>query len=152
LIAIFHLYDDFSKPNLRLVENNEEQEVYIDYQWRKQYKCKRAERSWITWAPSHIEMALLMQLLTYANIINGLKPSEKRKLWKEIEGKKRFNFEDLEARLYAAPREIIKQIGSDKKIMTYADPKVEDNLCTCAELCPKYIDYLRKTLRTYLPI
>jgi len=151
LIAIFHFYDDFSRPNLRLIEYAEEREAFIHSEtWTKKPKSKCVERSWMTWAPSHIEMALLMQMLCYANIINGLKPSEKRNLWKELEGKKHFRWQNWEANLYAVPDEIIRQIGSDKKIMTYSDFIDKDVIRTCAELCPEYIDYLRKVLKPYL--
>jgi hypothetical protein len=149
LLAIFHFYDDFSRHNLRLMEYDEEREAYIFSQKR----LVKPERSWITWAPSHIEMALLMQMLCYANMINGLKPSEKRELWTELEGKRTFankGFSKVELANISVPDEIKRYIGIDKKVMAYADSEDKEVLRTCAELCPEYIDYLRKLLKPYL--
>jgi len=149
LIAIFHFYDDFSKTNLRLIESSKAIEPGI---------CSReelimAERPWISWAPSHIDMALLMQMLCYANIINGLKTSEKKKLWFELEGKKHLHDKGLSEHAlasYALPDAIIEQIGSDIKVMAFGDPKDEYVSHTCVELCSEYLDYLRRLLRPYL--
>ena len=62
---IFHFHDDYSKPNIR---------------FKKKFKDGRFEfeRPTITWAPSHPELGLLSELLSYANIINVLKETEKR--------------------------------------------------------------------------
>lgn len=151
LIAIFHFYDDFSKPNLRLVEYDEERGAVVAYPWKGEEipPFEDMKRSWMTWAPSHPEMALLMQMLCYANIINGLKPSEKKEFWIELEGKKKLHLAGYKTKDYAVPGAIINEMGSDKRAMTYYDPK-EDVMRTCAELCPEYIDYLIKILKAYL--
>lgn len=149
LLAIFHFYDDFSKPNLRLVKIGEEEDAYVS----SRGELTRLKRAWTTWAPSHSEIALLMQLLCYANIINGLRPTKKRKLWNELEGKKAFrdsDFSQNELANIAVPDEIKKQIGLDKRVMTYADLEEEDVLRTCVELCPEYVDYLKKVLKPYI--
>jgi hypothetical protein len=145
LLAIFHFYDDFSKPNLRLMERHSVAEPIIFGK-----RVKEANRSWITWAPSHTDMALLMQMLCYANIVNGLKPSEKRKLWIELEGKSKFSNEVYDLTTITVPDEIKRRIGSDKKVMAYGDPEDEEVYCTCVELCPEYIDHLRKLLKPYI--
>ena len=115
------------------------------------------ERPWISWAPSHPEMALLMQLLSYANIINGLKPSEKKELWYELEGKDELPGDKEEYLcITAVPKIISKRIGKDKKVIIYGDLRESGGdlrycpMYTCVELCPEYIDYLGKLLEKYL--
>jgi hypothetical protein len=149
LIAIFHFYDDFSKPNLRLMGSNKAIEPGIC----SKEELIMAERPWISWAPSHVDMALLMQMLCYANIINGLKTSEKKKLWFELEGKKHLRNKGLsehELTSYAVPEEIIEQIGSDIKVMAFGTPEDEYLAHTCVQLCPEYLDYLWNLLKPYL--
>jgi len=149
LLAIFHFYDDFSRSNLRLMDSDKAEEAGIC----TTENLIMAERPWISWAPSHTDMALLMQMLCYANIINGLKPSEKKKLWFELEGKKDLHNKVLsehELTSFAVPDAIIEQIGSDIKVMAFGDTKDEFVAHTCVELCPEYIDYLRKLLKPYL--
>lgn len=149
LLAIFHFYDDFSKPNLRLMDSDKAREPRFVFT----KNARPVERSWITWAPSHTDMALLMQMLCYANIINGLKPSEKRELWVEIEGKRALRdegFSKYELASIAVPDEIKRRIGSDKKVMAFGDPEDGDVLRTCVELCSEYINYLRRLLKPYV--
>jgi len=151
LLTIFHFYDDFSKPNLRLMRFDKDRLALIS----SPKGDLEANKTWISWAPSHPETALLMQLLSYANIINGLKPSEKRKFWIELEGKKDVfdtcpHAESVLPQM-ADPHGIRKEIGEDKKVIAYIDLGEKDHpLCTCVELCPEYINYLRKRLNPYL--
>ena len=148
LIAIFHFYDDFSRPNLRLMDFYKAKEPGIC----SAGKLVMAERPWLTWAPSHTNMALLMQMLCYANIINGLKPPEKKELWIELEGKKALRNKGLskdELAGIAVPYEILKEIGSNKRVMAFGDPRDAEVARTCVELCSEYIDYLRKLLKPY---
>jgi hypothetical protein len=149
LLAIFHFYDDFSRPNLRLMQGDEEKEAWV----HKGTKLEKPNRAWITWAPSHPEMALVMQLLCYANIINGLNLSKKKKLWIELEGKSHFRalgYSEETLHMMAVPAEIMKEIGFDKKVLTYADSEDEETLVTCAELCPEYLEYLGRILKQFL--
>ena len=85
--------------------------------------------AWMTWAPSHPELGLLMELLSYANIINGLKETEKRKLRVGLEGRRRavakFPSFDMITHLIF-PEEIKKKAGKDKKYVTYFDEPEED--------------------------
>jgi hypothetical protein len=152
LLTIFHFYDDLSKPNLRLMKFDGGLTAF--HSPKGYFEAKKA---WISWAPSHPEMALLMQLLSYANIINGLKPSEKKKIWLELEGKGDILDTCPEDDLpkIGQSRQIRKEIGNDKKVILYVEffpPFREEDhqLCTCVELCPEYIGYLRKTLNRYL--
>jgi hypothetical protein len=72
-LVIFHLYDDRSEPNIRLMKKTFKDEM------------SEFERPTITWAPSHLESGLLGELLSYANIINGLKEGGKRELRRDLE-------------------------------------------------------------------
>jgi len=74
-LVIFHFFDDYSNPNLRIQKKSGTMEGF--------YPQKEA---WMTWAPSHVELGMLRELLRYANIVGGLKESEKRKLRDILEG------------------------------------------------------------------
>jgi len=160
-LVIFHFYDDFSSPNLR-IKKYEKGTIAIQikspypedpYSWSIEPR-----KVWMTWAPSHPELGLLMELLSYANIINGLKETEKRKLKIELQGRtplaemvrKGFAPEDELIR-GACPDDIKSKIGKDKKTVVYFEPEVEPIvLHFCVELCPEYIDYLKTVLKPYL--
>ena len=102
----------------------------------------------MTWAPSHFELALLSELLSYANMVNGLKATEKRKLKNKLEAK-------IETTLpygreaYNIHPDIVNGIGKDKKVAICDESltKQQDYLFICVELCPEYIDYLKKVLK-----
>lgn len=85
-LVIFYFYDDFSKPNLRVRKYEKGHLLMLTPS-----EIFTPSKAWMTWAPSHPEMALLTQLLTYANIINGLKEDKKdEKICKEYIGGKGF--------------------------------------------------------------
>jgi len=160
-LVIFHLYDDYSQPNIRLK--------------KKTFKGGKSEfgSPTITWAPSHLESGLLGELLSYANIINGLKEGEKRELRRDLEVA--VKEENGYLRLYAYP---IKNLLESHKVLLFetpddcvfirhmdwidesTEPKMygEDyekkikgkDWFFCAELSPEYINYLKKALQPYL--
>ena len=150
-LVIFHFYDDYSKPNIRFK--------------KKKFKDEKVEfeRPTITWAPSHPELGLLSELLSYANMINGLKETEKRELRRDLE------IAVVERngilRLYWAPIKDLLQLTGKVLIFeapdfalflsrpileTYKKEKIEKDSLFCIELCPEYIDYLRKMLKPYI--
>jgi len=161
-LVIFHFYDDYSQPNIRL--NN------------KTIKDGESEfeRPTITWAPSHLESGLLSELLGYANIINGLKEGGKRELRRDLEVA--VKGEDGNLRLYAYP--IKNLLESQNKIllfetpdsclfirhMDWIDESTEPEMHLegydkkikgrdwffCAELSSEYIRYLKRALTPYL--
>jgi hypothetical protein len=113
----------------------------------KGFKVKKPT---MTWAPSHIELALLSDLLHYANIIDGLNETDKRTLRYDLEimvnmeddfftmNMKRFN--DLNSRFY-----------NKSVLMGYEEKHEKGKLpLFCIELCPEYIDYLKEILKPYL--
>lgn len=161
-LVIFHLYDDYSQPNIRLK--------------KKTFKDGKSEfeRPTITWAPSHLEIGLLSELLGYANIINGLKEGGKRELRRDLEVA--VKEENGSLGLYACP--IKNLLESQNKVLLFetpdnclfirhmdwidesTEPKMhgEDyekkikgkDWFFCAELSPEYISYLKRALKPYL--
>jgi len=144
-LVIFHFYDDFSKPNLR-IKRYEEGHLWL----ATPYGLITPTKAWMTWSPSHPELALLTELLSYANIINGLKESEKRHLRTDLDPVIR---NDAELEIIADFSSIEKEIGEDKKTVVYFEKPeypTEQPLHCCAELCPEYIDYLKGILKPHL--
>jgi hypothetical protein len=87
-LLIIHFDADGSKPNLRKREmffspnNGAPLRLCFPFDWvYKDEKCSTyMKRSVTTWAPTHVEIGLLSELLAYANIINGLKPWKREEL------------------------------------------------------------------------
>lgn len=153
-LLVFHFLDDFSRPNLRIKKYEKgKREVIINAPKRK---IRNPREAWMTWAPSHVELGLVMELLSYANLINGLKKAERRKLKVQLEGREKvivvrprpsFDF----VTHIVDPEEIKSKVGKDKKYVTYVDePEKDLGLRSCVELCPEYIDYLKNLLKSYL--
>jgi len=99
-LVIFHFHDDFSRPNLR-VKKYEKGRLFM----ARHSKVLSAKKAWMTWAPSHPELALLTELLSYANRINGLKEFEKGELRAKLEGARKGGY-NLETEEYDADRVI----------------------------------------------
>jgi hypothetical protein len=147
-LVIFHFYDDFSRPNLK-VKKYEKGHLLMG----RHSKVLSARKAWMAWAPSHPELALLTELLSYANRINGLREFEKGGLRAKLEGVRKGGYdpetEEYDAdRIIADTSEILKEIGKDKLHFIYVEkdePELELRLCV--ELCQEYIDYLKKLLK-----
>jgi hypothetical protein len=164
-LVVFHFDNDYSKPNLRsmkMVFERRGKEGSIVY-----YRAENApipywyqesifgdegrpvvskSRMVMTWAPSHVELALMTELLCYANIINGY-PKILRKELRES-GKL-----DSVISLLAKEGAKIREEFEDKKWLvgyTYYDEVTDKaNSVFCFELCPEYIDYLKELLKPY---
>lgn len=121
-LVIFHFFDDYSSPNLRIRKKSGF--------WEGLYPQKEA---WMTWAPSHVELGMLGELLRYANIVDGLKESEKRRLRDVLEGKSSGYVYDMS----------FEVLPEGKQLVANSEHLV-------VELCPEYIDYLKKVLKPYL--
>jgi hypothetical protein len=149
-LVIFHFYDDFSRPNLR-VKKYEKGHLFM----ARHSKVLSARKAWMTWAPSHPELALLTELLSYANRINGLKEFEKGELRTKLEGVRKGEYdpetEEYDADLVIADAsEILKEIGEGKLRFIYIErDEPELDLRLCVELCQEYIDYLKETIEKY---
>jgi len=86
----------------------------------------------MTWAPSHYEIALLADILHYANIINGLKEEKKRKLMPDL--------------FIYSPWELDEKL-QEKMLFVIED---DEHVFIAVELCPEYIAYLKKILKPFL--
>lgn len=147
-LVVFHFYDDFSRTNLRVNSTPEKNHLtlftfvggddFLDY--------VETKGAWLTWSPSHVDLALLMELLTYANIINGFKEAKKRNLIEHLE------FRHRKGTLNELSGEVEKcdwlklgamqsVVGYDNKTSCYSD----DNrrLYAMVELCPEYVTYIK---------
>jgi len=128
-LVIFHFFDDYSKPNLRITKKKYRFMEHLHYPQNK---------AWMTWAPSHVELGLLGELLRYANIVDGLSETEKGKLRNVLEGKA---FEDIWS--------LRNELPEDKIIFLDYEPVTGESIFV-VELCIEYVDYLRKLLKPYI--
>jgi len=139
-LVIFHFIDDYSKPNLRTKT--------IPFKNQDNPEVKTTE---MTWAPSHVEVGLLSDLLSYVNIINGLSETEKWRLKYKLQGMEVQSVkEDGRVRNGTVDKDLVSEVGEDKKsLIIFYDSDVQEwNFGV--ELCTKYIQYLRKLLKPYL--
>ena len=132
-LVIFRFIDDFSKPNLRV-------KIYSSY------GANAPARADMTWAPSHVELGLLSELLGYANIIDGLSGDVKTELRKKLE----ILFEEKGAAhtYWEFAGAIGKEIPKRPCIIDVG--KFPDDWRFWAPVCPEYIDYLKRVLKPYL--
>jgi len=102
-------------------------------------------RTVMTWAPNHLELALVSQLLSYANIVNGLSKTERREL--------RDKLDHIVSILTDDHDDIRKEFEDKTFLIGWDDYSVQTDKLShvfCCELCPEYIDYLKKVLKPYL--
>jgi hypothetical protein len=148
-LVIFHFFDDYIKTNIRFrkkrLESESDKRVYQYYPINHGRKSVRPAqfKSVMTWSPSHLELALLSDLLSYANIINGMKEDKKRKLINILQDPL-FKIE-LSGWAENSAREYKKK--GRFYLISYGQEVTED--LYCAELCPEYIDYIKEFLKQY---
>ena len=141
-LVIFHFYDDYSKRNLRLKKKK------LTVLSAPEPSAHEFETEVMTWAPSHPETGLLSELLSYANIVNGLKESEKRELRMGLEIA--VDTDDY-VNLYWYPLRDVLSLRDKAVLLEYDGRKTEmKNLICCVELCPEYIDHLKRILKPYI--
>ena len=140
-LVIFHFDDDYSKTNLRM---NYVYSVTFPVQIDKSRR-----KAIMTWAPSHIELGMLGEILRYANIINGLNRTEKRELKDKLQGTKaKWEEKGEKDSLLKDIKEIYEKAGIE---FLSAKPNLDTKEWEfIIELCPNYIDYLKKILNPYL--
>lgn len=153
-LVIFYFYDDFSKPNLRY---RKRQLAYFKDSPRQLFDkntegkiAKPIMKPIMTWAPSHRELALLSDILHYANMISGFSEKIRRDLRYDLEitvtmGDRQFaldekRIEELDERF----RNPLVLIGREKT--------KRGDLATffCIELSPEYLEYLRDIIQPYV--
>jgi hypothetical protein len=163
-LVIFHFYDDYSKSNLRLKERriagfelsthqfliypaNEEPNPPVDV------FAVDTEKTIMTWAPSHGELAVLSDLLHYANLVGGLSENIRRDLRYDLEITVAEN--DLEKNEFAVDEKRIADLDRrfrNPNVFLGYDKDGKGNKISffCIELCAEYIDYLKEILKPYM--
>jgi hypothetical protein len=149
-LVIFHFVDDFSKPNLRM----------------KEHILQPEGRSVMTWAPSHVEIALFGDLLLYANIINGLSEKAKMSLIWELQGYT--SIKNLPGQMKERLTNSLKEKGLDidvtdgvflhpiyvkeegrRKESLWLINRITKEIYFCPMLTPGYINYIKELLKPY---
>jgi hypothetical protein len=158
-LVIFYFYDNFSKPNLRFTEKDishfkdlpEAQFFNLpsgsDIQSEKE--SKPTKMHFMTWAPSHRELALLSDLLHYANMINGLPEKIRRDLRFDLEV-----FVDSGNNTFQVDEDVIKRLDSRlmrPNFILGRERSKNDNMETvcCHQLSPEYLEYLGEVTKPY---
>jgi hypothetical protein len=153
-IVIFHFIDDFSSPNVRMKKHEKGRRmVSVD-----RFGCPSLENpkgAWMTWAPSHPELGFLMEVLSYANIVNGLKVEQKIRLKSRLEARRKWIVHGghmNEITYLGYSDEEMKEIfGENVKLAVYVDdPEKDIPLRFGIEICEEYISYLRNLLKPYM--
>ncbi|MHA1833568.1 MAG: hypothetical protein ACTSV7_06215 [Candidatus Baldrarchaeia archaeon] len=150
-LVIFHFFDDYIRYNIRFRKKRFEggkglpayryfpkEHVSFPITPEEPVQFKTV----MTWSPSHIELGLLSELLNYANIINGLKEDEKRKLKEKFEGENSYLIDQLKPDVMDKGYYVLLGYEFDKG--------KKANWVFCVELCAEYIDHLKKLLKPYL--
>ncbi len=165
LLVVFHFWDNGKKENLRMRIGEYDYENVADADWGKTGFMSDKEfthivtypesdfgqaypktDAYLSWAPSHPEFCLLTEVLTYANLINGLKPHLRRDIREKLQGK------------------LVKYV-SKRDGQTYVDIAVHSKVLECLpvesivtfkhqqgvsfEVRLEYVEYLRKLIRDY---
>ncbi len=113
-------------------------------------------RTITTWAPSHVEIGLLSELLAYANIINGFKVWEREKLIPHLDISKTVFEEYLKTTTIAEdedPLDNFMKYCSEKTFLLGREfnYKLQRNESLfCFELSQDYIGYLKEVLKPYM--
>jgi hypothetical protein len=123
-LVIFLFIDDFSKPNLRI----------------KTYPTSHKVE--MTWAPSHIELGMLSELLMYANIIGGLSETARKQLRKKLEVA--YN---VRGALHIDQESLIQLDKIPDKTHIIAVGEKESEFW--AYMCPEYLEHVKSILKPY---
>ena len=147
-LVIFHFLDTFDKPNLRM-----KNVPRIDFKRspNKIHLAPPKPTPIMTWAPSHPELGLLSEVLSYANIINGLDYGKKREIKDWLEGEAFFlklvhpkKNKKITFLCSVTNLELLKA-SELCNIMPYSEE--EERYYRCFKLTPEYIDYIKKGLK-----
>lgn len=98
----------------------------------------------MTWAPTHVEIALLGDVLRYANIIDGLSLLEKKKIRKKLE----IQIKDENVN-YVHEFEI-DELTKHAPTLTILALEGERDWFFCCKLNVEYVNFLRDALQPYL--
>ena len=164
-LVIFFFYDDYSKNNIRFgkitrqIPKNrysfgEKQGDWVSYSKEmtsveKQHSDRVSlTQSAMNWAPSHVELGYLGEVLRYANIVDGLGEPEKRNLRIDLE---HADLERVLGKKYSADEEKLSILWDEfeKRASLF---KVDESSVHFAgiELCDEYIEFLATVLSPYM--
>lgn len=187
LLLILHFDADGSEANLRNSDMTFAKYTFSDDNRQDYYpsqlpmdicqptdELKKAtvylkRRQVATWAPSHVEIGLMAELLCYANMINGLKPHQRNELRPKLDimcnvleyakllrlGKIGIGDESLKKNtvIAFANLELLKKATNNEAYLVGCDYNYGKRKCEnvfCSVLSPEYIDYLKRLLKPYL--
>jgi len=160
-LVIFHFWDDGQKTNLRMRIEEEGFETVADIYPDEEEKGEGEfvpiitlphairdyprTNTYLSWAPSHPEFCFLTEVLTYANLINGMKPNHKRKLRLKLEGKiikreeKGYEYFDFDVH-----RELFNSMPQGTMVSFAGQKGIS------FEVRLEYLEYLRKIVKPFL--
>lgn len=144
-LLIFYFIDDKTQENVRfrfkVVNKNFEPIVLLEDPTNNP---DMPSQPIMTWAPSHLEIALLGDVLGYANIINGLDQREKRKLREKLEiqikEKDPYPFESQDF------DDLVRDASPSTPMIALEGA---DDWFFCSRLNSEYVDYLRKVMMQF---
>ncbi len=159
LLAVFHFWDS-GKENLRMRIKEEDFETIAfteldessitDKDFAYIFTIPNGNyprtNAYLSWAPSHAEFCLLTEILTYANLINGLKLNERIKVKECLQGRvTRYVDNEGHNRIDVyVHSELLKTIPEDS-IVSFNHQKG-----VSFEVRLEYVEYLRKLIKPYI--
>jgi len=144
-LVIFHFLDTYDEPNLRMKNTYM---VKGKYSYKKMNVNRPKPTPIMTWAPSHPELGLLSEVLSYANIINGLDYDKKVEIQNWLEGEVFF----LTARIkderitFLCSVTNLELLKASELCQLINHSREEGRYYRCFKLTPEYIEYLKKGL------
>lgn len=150
-LVIFHFIDDYSEKNLRLKQKCLHKSLGKQTVYRISSFGSTPTHPVMTWAPSHVESALISQILCYANIVNGFNEETKRLL--------RYLLEVTIVRREKKTIEVavgndFKKMLKGKAFILGLEPTKErddfEQALFCCQLSTEYVEYIWKILKTTL--
>jgi hypothetical protein len=165
LLVVFHFWDNNQKENLRMRIKEYDYEQIADADWEKESSasddeftsivtCPEASfgqkypktGAYLSWAPSHPEFCLLTEVLTYANLINGLRPHLRRKIREKLQGRLTKYVSEYDGKTYVSislHSELIEFLSTDSIVSFSHQTGVS------FEVRLEYIEYLRKLMKEF---
>ncbi len=164
-LVVFHFWDDSKQQNLRMrileqgfetlalvlasdqgtFEKGEENTVAVETAPYYELEYPKT-KAYLSWAPSHAQFCLLTEVLTYANLINGLKPDARRKLKLPLQGKmKKEEHKGKNEAYFLIDYDLLTMIGWKKAIVSFSSQNT-----LSFEVCLEYVEYLRKLIKPHM--
>ncbi len=164
-LVVFHFWDDHKEENLRTrvleegfetlagvlatgegtFEKGEENTVAVET--LPYYKLSYPKtKAYLSWAPSHAQFCLLTEVLTYANLVNGLKLHIRKKLKISLQGKmKKDKHEGKNEVYFLIDFDILTSMPDKREVVSFSG---QDSLSF--EVCLEYVEYLRRLIKPYI--